>query len=180
MVGDDARFGRSVWSAADCARPVQEPRVRTSWSLSFIPGLFPSREAVTWPGCVGLLEVITDQLAVLGQELVEVLVDVPFADRFRGQVEVLDLLKPARAAESRVLVAVLTGGVRCRPSSVPGAIARGAIARVPAGSWVDEDGGGVAGGPGSDGGRLEDTSGSNGPRVSSGTGALSSPDRSYQ
>src|ERR1700730_6159060 len=52
--------------------------------------------AVSGLGRGGLLEVLADQLALLGHKLVEVLIDVPFADRFRGQVEILDLLELAR------------------------------------------------------------------------------------
>jgi len=94
------------------ARPVQADWIRTSGSLSlsFTPGFGPGREAVTG---IGLLEVLTDQLAVLGQELIEMLVDVLLADGFRGQVEVLDLLKSARALASRILIAVVTRDVRC-------------------------------------------------------------------
>jgi hypothetical protein len=44
----------------------------------------------------GLPEVIADQLALLGQELVEVLVYVLLADRFGGQVQILELLEFAR------------------------------------------------------------------------------------
>src|SRR4029077_12953931 len=60
-----------------------------------------------------LPEVVTDQLALLGQELVEVLVHVLLANRFRGQVQILELLELARP-----------GLLRCLPTVVPGPIRR--------------------------------------------------------
>src|SRR5205814_6494040 len=54
------------------------------------------------PGRAGLPEVIADELALLRQQLVEVLVDVRLADRLRGQVQILDLLELARAVVRRL------------------------------------------------------------------------------
>jgi hypothetical protein len=62
-----------------------------------------------WLGGGRLLEVVTDQLALLGQELVEVLVHVLLADRFRGQVQILELLELAGPGLLRCLMAVVPG-----------------------------------------------------------------------
>src|SRR5262245_20342582 len=55
------------------------------------------------PSRARLPEVLADEVALLGQELVEVLVDVRLADRLGGQVQVLDLLELARMGGRRVL-----------------------------------------------------------------------------
>ena len=61
-----------------------------------------------------LSEIVADQLALLVQELVEVLVHVLLADRFRGQVQILELLELARLRLLRCLRTVVP-----RPSRPP-------------------------------------------------------------
>src|SRR5512140_3480603 len=65
----------------------------------------PSRLAVRAgrPSRPRLPEVVADELALLGQQLVEVLVDVRLADRLGGQVQVLDLLELACVGRLRIL-----------------------------------------------------------------------------
>ena len=101
-----------------------------------------------------LLEVIADELALLGQQLIEVLVDVGLADGLRGQVQVLDLLELAGLGVNRV-----------RPS-VPGPAAASGRWRHPRRAASPVSGAGRRAVPG---GSADDTSGSNGPLVSSGT-----------
>ena len=150
LVGGDAALSGGVRLARRRrARPAPRAGLR----------LFPAVGSPGWP-CfsraaeafvgVGPLEVLADQLALLGQELVEVLVDVLFADRFRGQVEVLDLLKLARTAPppSPATCPSASHSRPVRPDARP-RTDDGARRRM----------------RGSDGGRLDDTSGSNGPRV---------------
>src|ERR1700750_519933 len=66
------------------------------------PGLPGRRAPRRRPGRAGLPEVVADELALLGQQLVEVLVDVRVADRLRGQVQILDLLELTRAVVRRL------------------------------------------------------------------------------
>jgi len=65
-----------------------------------------------WLGRGRLPEVVADQLALLGQELVEVLVHVLLANRFRGQVQILELLELARPGPLRCLLRVAPGLTR--------------------------------------------------------------------
>ena len=65
-----------------------------------------------WLGSGRLPEVVADQLALLGQELVEVLVHVLLANRFRGQVQILELLELARPSLLRYLLRVAPGPTR--------------------------------------------------------------------
>ena len=66
----------------------------------------PGRRA-PWPR--RLPEVLADELALLGQQMVEMLVDVRLADRLRGQVQVLDLLELAGASVRHVLIPSASG-----------------------------------------------------------------------
>src|SRR3984957_15506919 len=70
------------------------------------------------PGCAGLAEVLADQLALLGHELIEVLVQVLLADCFRGQVQVPELLELARPHAFLRLGALIAR--RPRPRRRPG------------------------------------------------------------
>jgi hypothetical protein len=65
-----------------------------------------------WLGRGRLPKVVADQLALLGQELVEVLVHVLLADRFRGQVQILELLELARPGLLRCLLRVAPSPTR--------------------------------------------------------------------
>jgi hypothetical protein len=78
----------------------------------------------------GLFEILADQLALLGQQLVEVLIDVLLADGFRREVEVLDLLKPACLGVRGLLMPVVACGIRRR---VPSPAARRSGGRLSSG-----------------------------------------------
>ena len=97
----------------------------------------------------GLLEVHADQVALLGQQLIEVLVDIVLADRFRGQVQVLDLLELARPRVLGVVEVLLADGIRRGQRRLGRRRFRGAGRRATG----------------------LDSSGSNGPRAGSWSGA---------
>jgi len=67
-----------------------------------------------------VLDVLADQLALLGQHLVEVLIDVMLADGFRRQVEVLNLVKPLCLVVGPLFRYVVSSGIRCRVPSCAG------------------------------------------------------------
>jgi hypothetical protein len=101
LLGDDARLVRGVRLAA--GYPRDAGMARRDGTIVIRSGLGGGGRG---------LEVLADQLALLGQKLVEVLVDVLLADRFRGQVKLSDLLKVAGPRGRRILQPDVTTGVR--------------------------------------------------------------------